>query len=792
LGGLSRVDVVVEFLDGTSTTRANVDANQTLVIDASSSTPSAPVITSFSPGSGAAGSEVTILGSFFAGATRVAFNGINSDDFSVNNDGRITATVPLQATSGRILVRTPNGSGQSVRDFIVLPNRLTLLAPNGGGEFIVGTSTQISWSSAGNINNVVLEYTVDSGDSWIVIRASTTNDGAFNWTIPDSPSGEVLVRVRDVSDADVFDVSDSFLAIVSQPVAPVIASFAPESSEVGDEVTIFGSGFAGTSSVTFGRANASVFAVNSDDQITVSVPDDAVSGKITVTTPYGSGESPTDFFVLPNRLTLLTPNGGEHFSVGVSVRISWISVGRIMNVALEYSPDGGSSWDTIRSSTSNDGAFDWTVPNSPSRSVLVRVRDVSDASVFDASNSPFSIVSPPVIASFSPDSGKVGKIVTILGSNFSSATRVSFGGAGAIFAVDSDSKITANVPDLAASGKITVTSPDGTGESAEDFTMIFGDDDVLIEAETMNLSGFAIEERTDTMFSGDVIRIPGTSGTATTTFTAPTARCRVLLRLVDEDDGISNIKLNIDKMPVADFDLDKQPDALTTLELSPDLDIRRGADIEIFGVRDGGEFVRIDYIRFIHLGPSTHFLPGITSFSPASAPAGAMVAISGHFFTGATSVTFAGIEANFTVTSANEITATVPNEAASGKIRIVTPEGEDTTAVDFVVIPSSVSVDDPEESLPTEFSLSQNYPNPFNPATTIKFTLPGLSDVELKIYNIRGELVRTLGNDTRPAGEYTILWDGRDDQNRAVISGIYLCRFRAGTFVSSLKMTAIK
>lgn len=64
--------------------------------------------------------------------------------------------------------------------------------------------------------------------------------------------------------------------------------------------------------------------------------------------------------------------------------------------------------------------------------------------------------------------------------------------------------------------------------------------------------------------------------------------------------------------------------------------------------------------------------------------------------------------------------------------------------------------------------LDQNYPNPFNPATTNKYSISELKDVELKIYYIKGQLVRTLLNETKTAGEHFIVWDGYDQSNLIV------------------------
>ncbi len=94
--------------------------------------------------------------------------------------------------------------------------------------------------------------------------------------------------------------------------------------------------------------------------------------------------------------------------------------------------------------------------------------------------------------------------------------------------------------------------------------------------------------------------------------------------------------------------------------------------------------------------------------------------------------------------------------------------------------------------LPAQLVLEQNYPNPFNPETRISFTLPKSAKVFVDILNIHGECVKTLYNRTIPAGQYTVIWDGRDDNNTHLASGIYLCRMRIGNKIRIKKMSLVR
>ena len=104
-----------------------------------------------------------------------------------------------------------------------------------------------------------------------------------------------------------------------------------------------------------------------------------------------------------------------------------------------------------------------------------------------------------------------------------------------------------------------------------------------------------------------------------------------------------------------------------------------------------------------------------------------------------------------------------------------------------------VSVADDNSLIPDAFNLSQNYPNPFNPTTQIDYALPKQSEVTLAVFNLLGQLVRTLlDNENREAGFHSIQWDGKDHLGRQVSSGLYIYRIQADAFVKSFKMMLLK
>jgi hypothetical protein len=97
-----------------------------------------------------------------------------------------------------------------------------------------------------------------------------------------------------------------------------------------------------------------------------------------------------------------------------------------------------------------------------------------------------------------------------------------------------------------------------------------------------------------------------------------------------------------------------------------------------------------------------------------------------------------------------------------------------------------------EEDVIRNVYLSQNYPNPFNPQTVISYSLTQNTRVELMIYNILGQRIRTLVDEFQTAGFKTIHWDGKDNQGEEVASGIYFYRLKAGDYSETKKMVLMK
>jgi len=116
-------------------------------------------------------------------------------------------------------------------------------------------------------------------------------------------------------------------------------------------------------------------------------------------------------------------------------------------------------------------------------------------------------------------------------------------------------------------------------------------------------------------------------------------------------------------------------------------------------------------------------------------------------------------------------------------------------AGDDVLIPVSLSVvgDIAEENLPVLYTaLDNNYPNPFNPNTNIAYSIKDAAKVTLEVYNVKGQLVKTLVNDYRETGHYNVNWNGKDNSSKPSASGVYFYKMKAGNYVSTKKMILMK
>ncbi|MCX6873712.1 MAG: hypothetical protein NTW21_07875 [Verrucomicrobia bacterium] len=452
-----------------------------------------PVVASFSPTSGPAGTSVVISGKDFAGTKAVRFNGVNATSFTVDSATRITATVPGTATTGRISVITAAGTGTSIANFSV-----TIPAP---------TISGFTPSSGPVGSSVTVEGTAFVGVSGVMFNGLR----AVNFSVISPtqltaivPSGATTGQIT-VTTATGSSVSQGTFTVTAPP--PAISSFSPASGPVGTTVSIRGSNFIGVTSVKFNGQAASYTPVNSTALSTV-VPAGASTGKIALTAAGGTVLSGANFIVTAPAAPANDAFANAAVIAGSGGNISGSSLNATMeagepahasssagrSIWYRWSPPssgtvtfetGGSSFDTVLAAytgssvsslsllAANDDAISLQsrISFNVSTGTSYRIAVAGYGGASGTVQLSWSLVTNaiPIVRSFTPTSGRFGTSVTINGSYFTGASEVSFNGVGAQFSVPSPTSIVAMVPAGATTGRVSVRNSFGTGTSSNDF-----------------------------------------------------------------------------------------------------------------------------------------------------------------------------------------------------------------------------------------------------------------------------------------------------------------------------------
>jgi hypothetical protein len=304
---------------------------------------------------------------------------------------------------------------------------ITILSPNGGEKWEAGTNHNITWN-ASNVNKVKIELTTNQGSTWTTIVDSTSG-GAYEWNLDESLNAtQCQIRLSDYYDKNVSDISDGTFTIsprkwlvVTGPETRVYKSNEPitiswESSgieNVGIKYTST-NGVANTYNPAFtelavvGAANGSYttyFSKPSTEYFVVVYNADEGADKM----PSNNSPGFTVEAARTTLITVLTPNGQEQwlsYPIMNSYEIKWEGYG-VENVKIEWSTNGGFSWDVITESTPNDGLISWTPTiNDSSDNCLIRISDVSDKTISDVSDEFFSLHKDKWVRVEAPNGGE--------------------------------------------------------------------------------------------------------------------------------------------------------------------------------------------------------------------------------------------------------------------------------------------------------------------------------------------------------------------------------------------------
>jgi hypothetical protein len=611
-----------------------------------------PTVTAIFPSSGPAtgGTSVLISGTGFAGVQSVTFGGTPAISFNAVSSTTISAITPPHAAGlAQVVVTTTFGASTQAIFFDYggtgggAGPTVTGVSPN-AGPTSGGTSVVITGSGFSGVTAVT--FGAVPATSFVVNHA-----GQITAVSPAQGAGTVNVRVTTGAGTSPIAAANQFTYVTSPPT---VTSVSPNSGPTsgGTSVVITGTNFTGVLGVTFGTTPAASFTVNSPTQITAVSPAQ-VAGTVDIRVTNGAGTSPivvADQFTYTAGAPVVTnvsPNAGP---VGGGTTVTITGTGFTNVTQVRFGTVNATFF--VNSSTQITAT---APPQAAAGTVFVRVTTNLGTSA-DVAAAQFTYTGGPVITNLNPNAGPVGggTTVVITGAGFTSVTEVRFGTVNAPFTVNSSTQITATAPPQASAGTVfvrVVTLAGTSGDvAAAQYTYTGGPVITNLNPSSGPIGGGTLVVITGSGFTGvSQVRF----GTVNATFTV-----------------ISSTQIT----------------ATAPAQAS-------AGPVFVRVVAAAGTSPDTAAAQFTYTGG-----PVITGLNPSSGPitGGTVVVITGSGFTGATAVTFGGVNAAFTVNSSTQITATSPARATAGTVhvRVTTAAGTSAqvTASEFTYTTTTATV----------------------------------------------------------------------------------------------------
>ncbi len=327
-------------------------------------------------------------------------------------------------------------------NFTITAATPVLLTPNGGENFSVAcTGYSITWNTATIYSTVNLYYSTNNGSSYTAIATGLSNNGSYNWTIPNFPSTQCLVKIANTADLTSFDVSNAVFTIA----VPVTVT-APNGGESWVGCTSYN--ITWTKSTCIGGYWNIYYSTNNGGTWTAIV--NAVTDNGATSQTYGwqvpngvtssqalikveSYYYPTSYFdqsngvftISPsNDITVVTPNGGQTLASQSSYNITWTNTAAVSgNYTIQFSSNNGASWNTVATNITGN-SYTWTVPNTSSSQCLIRVYDYNNSCRIDQSDATFTVTpSGPVL--LTPNGGETVQIGCTYNITWTASTFIS-------------------------------------------------------------------------------------------------------------------------------------------------------------------------------------------------------------------------------------------------------------------------------------------------------------------------------------------------------------------------------
>jgi hypothetical protein len=625
-------------------------------------------IASIAPTKGPIGQKITITGQHLKYVSEVVFLGSDEtgDDnktitFTTPNesDTELVVTVPEGAVTGKLSVINPAAATETAVFEVIRTPVILTFAPNQG---VAGTVVSITGYNFVNEGTVTVSFAGEEG----LLVADNLNVTSDSTLTADVPAG-AITGVITISNLQGTSVSNEEFEIIQKPT---ITSLAPIKGTEGSTVVITGTEFKGEGiTVTFlGAAEgdakvAATIKVDSETQITATVPVGAVTGKLMVTNVAGASEPSEATYTVVTSPEIISFNPTEG-KVGDAVTITGWLLEDVTGIAFN-------GIQAVFTYNRTDGTISTTVPTDATTGpVSLQVGEETVSTTTDV----FTVIPAPTIVSFTPEQGVAGTVVTITGTNFIDVTAVAFNGVAADMTTvqvnETFDVLTVTVPFAATTGKIKVTANAGEATSQEDF--------VVPAPANITFTNNTATPTTSYAYQQVVVRGQFFTNASAVTFAGkPATIIGAVTNEVDGDGVETGFQLITVKAP---FDAGVGKVAVTTPA--------------------GTGTSAADY---------TVIEPKISTISATEGYVGqTVIKITGEFFTQywdealndgqggvaekAPVVKFEGAQVTATTYSATEITVTVPNGATSGSLTVLSGSGESEPKQFNVLAPEILSV----------------------------------------------------------------------------------------------------
>jgi hypothetical protein len=305
--------------------------------------------------------------------------------------------------------------------------------PNGGENYLAGTTRNITWQTSNSVTAVRIDYSTNNGGVWIPITNSVSSlPASYSWAVPNTPSVSARVRISDAaSSLAISDTSDLPFSITALRITSPNGGEELQSGKT-HSITWSASNSIESVSLEYSLDNGLVWnsiipstpAINGTFNwgITESFSTSQALLRITdVSNPSVSDMSDAVFSI--KRLRLTAPNGGEFLQVGTTQPITWISGSNIANVKLEYSSDG-TNWNFISNVVASNQTYNWIIPSISSSTLRIRVSDLSNTTISDNSDGLFKVGSIAVISPNGGEDLQAGTTQNIIWNNSASIAKV--------------------------------------------------------------------------------------------------------------------------------------------------------------------------------------------------------------------------------------------------------------------------------------------------------------------------------------------------------------------------------